>query len=93
MITTAGKTNSEIVLEIFRALNKHGKQCLNEDGDCAYGDGHGNHCGIGMLLEEGSIMSVDLPVDDLVSGYYLVGINRDWINDNIWLCSQIPDHT
>lgn len=35
---------------VFKIVEQ-GKQCLSEKGGCAYGDGNGNHCAVGWLLD------------------------------------------
>jgi hypothetical protein len=51
-------------------LVKQGKRCMN-DSDCAYGNGEGNHCAIGWLLEADN-------KDLMKSGGSVNGIIDEW---------------
>lgn len=48
---TEETTIQECVDYSVKQIVKQGGQCLNVSGDCAYGDGKGNHCGVGWLLD------------------------------------------
>ena len=52
-------------------LVKQGRRCVNENGKCVYGDGNGNYCGIGHLLDKSNkkLMNSDLAVGNLPHKY------------------------
>lgn len=70
MIDTKGKTETQVVKEIFEALVKQGRRCISEhEGlDCVYGNEKDDHCGVGMLLPADcpELMSFMGDVDELV---------------------------
>ena len=85
MIDTTGKSLQQVSDAIAGKLIRQGGQCLDEDGNCAYGDGKGNHCAIGWLLSETSPL--------MNSGHTLSGLvetnsleqepNREFIIGNV----------
>jgi hypothetical protein len=90
MINTTGKTIQQVSDEIAGKLIKQGKQCLLGDG-CAYGDGQGNHCGIGWLLEESNeaVMSSEGDLNDLQLTHNDLGINDAFIRENYGVLGRI----
>ena len=79
-ITIKGKSVSQVVTEIMERLVVQGEQCGHIPKgmkvlSCQYGDGKGNHCGIGLLLDEDKCirsMDSDQSVEGLVDGPLLV---------------------
>lgn len=68
----------EAIHYVMEKLVEQGKPCLTYDNElpgstktCMYGDGEGNHCGIGWLLDEDDkeMMEYQGCVDDLVSTF------------------------
>lgn len=45
------KTTKQLLRYVVTNLIKQEKQCIKDNG-CAYGDGQGNHCGVGWILDE-----------------------------------------
>ncbi len=84
MITTQGKTNVEVYTEVLEALVEQGKQCLNEDDECIYGDTDGNHCGFGWLLPDDNmeLMNSDLAANDLIRRFSNLGPNDGFMREN-----------
>jgi hypothetical protein len=52
-------------------LVKQGKRCMDSSNECAYGDGEGNHCAIGWLLDADNkgLMKLEGSVADLTLNY------------------------
>lgn len=50
---------------------KQGGACLNEDGDCSYGDDDGGHCAVGWLLnhDDDTMMHFRGDIHDLISEF------------------------
>ena len=85
MITTANKTNSEIINEVFTALVTQGKRCMNVEGSCAYGNEvEGVHCAVGHLLPDDCeyLMKYDGGVSSLLGEFANVGPNDAWLREH-----------
>ena len=51
-VEEANKMNVQEMLDfMIDKIVGQGKQCMN-DGECSYGDGAGNHCAVGWVLNE-----------------------------------------
>ena len=71
-MTKQFKTAQEACDYSVQKLVEQGGRCYNVvDGVCVYGDGHGNHCAIGWLLDPNNkdLMSYAGSFDDLPSSY------------------------
>ena len=94
MIDTTGKTIEEVVEEMFALLVKQGGRCVDEDGNCSYGDRLGNHCAIGFLIEE-QMMDCSDGVDAMVRNFNIsIGANAGFIAMNLnvlSLCQKLHD--
>lgn len=57
---------------VLKIVGQGGK-CLSDEGNCAYGDGRGNHCAVGWLLDEedGDLMSYRGTVNGLATSHDL----------------------
>ena len=55
---------------VFKIVEQ-AKQCLSGKGGCAYGDGNGNHCAVGWLLDTDNAQLMDCgdDVEELVNAY------------------------
>ena len=64
------KTAQEACDYSVQKLVEQGKRCMN-DGTCAYGDGQGNHCAIGWLLDPDNkaLMNYDESVQEVVDEF------------------------
>jgi len=84
MIDTTGKSLNKVCEEIFKALVDQGEQCLDKDGNCAYGNDKGHHCVIGFLLPENNPELMKF-VGDLSNLIDLgdLGSNTDFIQSNL----------
>lgn len=92
MITTEGKSTSEILTEVMEKLIAQGGRCLQGNG-CAYGDGEGNHCSVGWLLPSDNevLMSYDGDIDGLLINYSDVGPNDKWIRTHSEVLEHLQD--
>ena len=83
MISTTGKPVEQVVNEIFKALCEQGEPCKRSNGVCSYGNTKGQHCAVGMLLDENDagIMQSRDSVKDLPKHFDL-GENRGFIIEN-----------
>jgi hypothetical protein len=90
MINTTGKTLQQVSDEIAGKLIKQGKQCLLGNG-CAYGDGEGNHCGIGWLLDESdeAVMRYVGGVNSLLGHHSDLGSNDAFIRENYGVLDRV----
>ena len=94
MISTKGKSIEEVVEEIFSLLVKQGGRCVDDEGDCQYGDIYGNHCAIGFLVGDEfadygnsfSVMIRDKSVEVGENGAFMA-MNLDTLS----LCQRIHD--
>jgi hypothetical protein len=94
MIDTTGKTIQQVSDEIAGKLIKQGKRCIQGDnGRCVYGDGLGNHCGIGWLLDASndSIMGNWRGVQCLSNSSIDLGINDAFIREHYGVLGWIQD--
>ena len=100
MIDTTGKEVEDVISEMFDALCKQGQQCQSGPAitdSCVYGDGKGNHCAIGLLLdpEDEHLMGFGSSVESLVRDEYgELGVNEDFLSENKDLlvkCQAIHD--
>ena len=66
---------------VAEKLIMQGNRC-EVDGHCAYGDGKGNHCGVGWMLDEGNSTLMD-------SGY---GVKRLAEQYPSLVPQSIPEH-
>jgi hypothetical protein len=85
MIDTTGKTLQQVSNEIAGRLIKQGKKCTaNDDNSCVYGDGEGNHCGIGWLLDSTSkeVMSFVGNITSLLTDHDHLGINDAFLREH-----------
>jgi hypothetical protein len=84
MIDTTGKTLQQVSDEIAGKLIKQGKKCTDDVGKCGYGDGLGNHCGIGWLLDSTSkeVMLFAGNLGDLLEEHTDLGINDAFIREH-----------
>ena len=69
-MTKQFRTAQEACDYSVQKLVEQGKRCMN-DGTCAYGDGQGNHCAIGWLLDPDNkeLMNYDESVQDVVEDF------------------------
>ena len=88
-MTKQFKTAQEACDYSVQKLVEQGERCYDVvDGVCMYGDGHGNHCAIGWLLDPNNkdLMSYAGSFDDLPSSYpddvpVIIHNNRDLFSE------------
>ena len=93
MIRTEGKSNQEIVDEIFEVLVKQGKRCM-KNGVCAHADGEGNHCAFGLLLDPANKEIMRFDEDSLSTVIKFpdnLGPNSKFINSNLEMISILQE--
>ena len=63
-------TAQEVCDYSVQKIVEQGKRCM-DDGICLYGDGQGNHCGIGWLLDPDNkeLMNYNRGVQDVVDDF------------------------
>ena len=96
MITTNGKSNFQIVDEVFTKLLEQGGRCADHNGECRYerieDDGTISHCAVGWLIPEATprMVSFDGGVIGLFSTFNGgLGPNEEWMRENTTLLVSI----
>ena len=93
MIDITGMTLQQVSDAIASKVIGQGGQCLNERGDCLYGDGNGKHCAIGWLLSESSpFMAYESSVHELIASEgFNDEHNKDIMRDNVDALSALQE--